>query len=289
MMMRRRWINIASTRRLSTVSDEQTTHFGTRQVTYKEKKKLVGNVFDSVANQYDVMNDLMSGTLHRQWKDSLVEELDPFAWPHLRTKVIDVAGGTGDISFRLARAAESRLVGLSPEASSCHITICDINSEMLRVGRTRQPSFTKNISVEWLEGDAEVLDALPDDEYDLYTIAFGIRNVPRIDLALSTAFRVLKPGGRFSCLEFSKVEAGPFVEMAYQKYSDAIIPAMGQAVTGDAESYKYLVESIRKFPAQYEFERMIRNAGFEYVRHRNMTFGVVAMHSGFKPITSSSS
>jgi demethylmenaquinone methyltransferase/2-methoxy-6-polyprenyl-1,4-benzoquinol methylase len=230
------------------------------------------------------MNDLMSGTLHRHWKDSFVEELDPIAWPQIQTKIIDVAGGTGDISFRLAERCRERLEGLPPQVSSTKITVCDINPDMLRVGQKRQPKFGANVSLEWLEGDAETLDALPDDEFDLYTIAFGIRNVPKIDLALKTAFRVLKPGGRFSCLEFSKVTAGPVLEQAYSLYSDAIIPALGQMVTGDAPSYRYLVESIRRFPAQYEFERMIRDAGFEYVRHRNMSLGIVAMHTGFKPL-----
>jgi ubiquinone/menaquinone biosynthesis methyltransferase len=260
------------------------THFGKRTVTHEEKKKLVGEVFSSVAEQYDVMNDLMSGTLHRTWKDSFVEELDPIAWPNMQTKILDVAGGTGDISFRLAEKCRERLLGTPHYTSSTKITVCDINPDMLRVGQKRQPDFGSNVTLDWLEGDAETLDALPDDEFDLYTIAFGIRNVPRIDAALTTAFRVLKPGGRFSCLEFSRVAAGPVVEYAYNMYSDAVIPALGQLVANDADSYKYLVESIRKFPPQREFERMIRDAGFQYVRHRNMSLGIVAMHTGFKPL-----
>jgi ubiquinone/menaquinone biosynthesis methyltransferase len=262
---------------------DEKTHFGERTVTHEEKRKLVGEVFSNVADKYDLMNDLMSGTLHRTWKDSFVEEIDPIAWPNIHTKILDVAGGTGDVSFRIAEKCQERLLGLSSHTSSAKITVCDINPDMLRVGKQRQPNFGSNVNLDWLEGDAETLDALPDDEFDLYTIAFGIRNVPRIDRALKTAFRVLKPGGRLSVLEFSRVSAGPFVEQAYKLYSDAVIPAMGQVVAGDANSYKYLVESIRKFPAQREFERMIRDAGFDYVRHRNMSFGIVAMHTGFKP------
>jgi len=277
-------VNVSGMKLEDSQQQQEKTHFGTRTVSYEEKKKLVGDVFSSVAEKYDLMNDLMSGTLHRQWKDFFVEDLDPVAWPKLHTKALDVAGGTGDIAFRIAEKCRQRLVSDSPFTSSTKITVCDINPDMLRVGKNRQKDFGPNVSIDWMEGDAEKLDALPNDEFDLYTIAFGIRNVPKIDQALKAAFRVLKPGGRFACLEFSRLTAGPVLENAYNMYSDAIIPALGQAVAGDAESYRYLVESIRKFPQQREFERMIREAGFQYVRHQNLTFGIVAMHTGFKPL-----
>ena len=268
----------------SSDSSSNTTHFGDRTVSYDEKKKLVGEVFSNVADKYDLMNDLMSGTLHRFWKDYFVEDLDPIAWPKHHCKIIDVAGGTGDISFRLAQKCQQRLLGMSPHTSTAKITVCDINPQMLNVGKKKTPNFGQNVSLEFLEGDAETLDALPDDEFDVYTISFGIRNVPKIDAALKAAFRVLKPGGRFTCMEFSHITAGPVLEMAYNMYSDAIIPALGQAVVGDAASYRYLVESIRKFPSQYEFERLIREAGFQYVRHQNLSLGIVAIHTGFKPL-----
>jgi demethylmenaquinone methyltransferase/2-methoxy-6-polyprenyl-1,4-benzoquinol methylase len=214
---------------------DETTHFGFRDVPLDHKQRLVNDVFHSVARRYDLMNDLMSGGLHRAWKNIMVGTLNPpksdrpFA-------LLDVAGGTGDIAFRAAGAS----------GAGFHATVCDINGEMLAVGRDRAEKRHLADRVTFVEGNAEQL-AFPDRSFDGYTIAFGIRNVPRIDLALKEAYRVLKPGGRFLCLEFSTVEV-PGLDKLYDLFSFKVIPQLGRAVTGDAESYQYLVESIRKFP-----------------------------------------
>jgi demethylmenaquinone methyltransferase/2-methoxy-6-polyprenyl-1,4-benzoquinol methylase len=215
------------------------------------------------------MNDLMSVGLHRIWKDIMITRLNPpkgdapFA-------LLDVAGGTGDISFRAAKAA----------GSGFHATVCDINTDMLEVGRTRAAARHLDQQVSFVEGNAEAL-AFGDRAFDAYTIAFGIRNVPRIDLALGEAFRVLKPGSRFLCLEFSVVDV-PGLDRLYDLFSFKVIPPLGRAVTGDAESYQYLVESIRKFPKPPAFAEMIRSAGFSRVTWQSLSGGIVALHSGWR-------
>jgi len=247
----------------------ETTHFGFRNVPLVDKQTLVNEVFHSVASRYDLMNDLMSGGLHRAWKDIMVNSLNPprgdapFA-------LLDVAGGTGDIAFRAAKAA----------GSGFHATVCDINLEMLNVGRERAAKRHLDDRVSFVEGNAEAL-AFPARAFDGYTIAFGIRNVPRIDAALAEAFRVLRPGGRFLCLEFSTVDM-PGLDRLYDLFSFKVIPGLGRAVTGDAESYQYLVESIRKFPRPNAFADMIRAAGFSRVNWQVLSGGIVALHSGWR-------
>jgi demethylmenaquinone methyltransferase/2-methoxy-6-polyprenyl-1,4-benzoquinol methylase len=248
---------------------DQTTHFGFRDVPLGDKQTLVNDVFHSVAQRYDLMNDLMSAGLHRVWKEAMITALNPprndapFA-------LLDVAGGTGDIAFRAAEAA----------GSGFRATVCDINSDMLAVGRARAAARHLDDRVSFVEGNAEAL-AFPDRSFDAYTIAFGIRNVPRIDLALSEAFRVLKPGSRFLCLEFSTVDV-PGLDRLYDFFSFNVIPPLGGAVTGDAESYRYLVESIRKFPKPATFAEMIGGAGFSRVTWQSLSGGIVALHSGWR-------
>jgi demethylmenaquinone methyltransferase / 2-methoxy-6-polyprenyl-1,4-benzoquinol methylase len=248
---------------------DQTTHFGFRDVPLDDKQTLVNDVFHSVAQRYDLMNDLMSAGLHRVWKDIMINALNPprgdrpFA-------LLDVAGGTGDIAFRAAAASGTGFAA----------TVCDINSDMLRVGRARAAKRQLDDRVSFVEGNAEAL-AFPDRAFDAYTIAFGIRNVPRIDLALREAFRVLKPGSRFLCLEFSTVDV-PGLDRIYDLFSFKVIPQLGRAVTGDADSYQYLVESIRKFPKPPAFAEMIRAAGFSRVNWQSLSGGIVALHSGWR-------
>jgi demethylmenaquinone methyltransferase/2-methoxy-6-polyprenyl-1,4-benzoquinol methylase len=248
---------------------DQTTHFGFRDVPLGDKQTLVNDVFHSVARRYDLMNDLMSAGLHRVWKDIMINALNPprsdrpFA-------LLDVAGGTGDIAFRAADAA----------GSGFRATVCDINSDMLNVGRERASARHLDDIVSFVEGNAEAL-AFPDRGFDAYTIAFGIRNVPRIDLALGEAFRVLKPGGRFLCLEFSTVDV-PGLDRIYDLFSFKVIPPLGRTVTGDAESYQYLVESIRKFPKPPAFAEMIRASGLSRVTWQSLSGGIVALHSGWR-------
>ena len=244
------------------------TDFGFRKVPLAEKQGLVDDVFHSVARRYDLMNDLMSGGLHRVWKDVLVAAVNPpkgdRPFAHL-----DLAGGTGDVAFRVAKAG-------GPET---RITVADINTEMLAVGRERAEKLGY-CDIEFVEGNAEKLP-FADNSYDCVTIAFGIRNVPQIDLALKEAHRVLKFGGRFLCLEFSSVDV-PGLDRLYDLYSFNVIPQVGRAVTGDAEAYRYLVESIRKFPKPAAFAEMIRQAGFHRASYEKLTGGVVALHSGWK-------
>jgi len=243
-------------------SDPHTTSFGFRDVPEDKKQALVGNVFSSVARNYDLMNDLMSAGVHRLWKDAMVDWLNPQpGW-----RVLDVAGGTGDIALRVARAARG-----------AEITVCDINPDMLAEGIRRAK---REGAISWIAGDAEALP-FPDAEFDAYTIAFGIRNVTHIDKALGEARRVLKPGGRFLCLEFSQVQA-PGLDYLYDKFSFNVLPALGHIVTGDGEAYRYLVESIRRFPPQAKFARMIEQAGLARVQFRNLTGGIAAMHSAWK-------
>jgi demethylmenaquinone methyltransferase/2-methoxy-6-polyprenyl-1,4-benzoquinol methylase len=248
---------------------DQTTHFGFRDVPLDDKQTLVNDVFHSVASRYDLMNDLMSGGLHRVWKDIMVNALNP-PKSDAPFSLLDVAGGTGDISFRAARKA----------GAGFHATVCDINGDMLEVGRQRAIKQGLDDKVTFVEGNAETL-AFPDRSFDAYTIAFGIRNVPRIDLALSEAHRVLRHGGRFLCLEFSTVEV-PGLDRLYDMFSFNVIPQLGRAVTGDAESYRYLVESIRKFPRPNAFAEMIRAAGFARVSWQTLSGGIVALHSGWR-------
>jgi len=248
---------------------DETTHFGFRDVPLGDKQALVNDVFHSVAQRYDLMNDLMSAGLHRVWKDLMINALNPprgdkpFA-------LLDVAGGTGDIAFRAAKAA----------GPGFRATVCDINSDMLGVGRERAAAQHLDDRVSFIEGNAEAL-AFPNNAFDAYTIAFGIRNVPRIDAALAEAFRVLKIGGKFLCLEFSAVDV-PGLDRLYDFYSFNVIPALGRAVTGDAESYRYLVESIRRFPRPEAFAAMLRAAGFKRVSFQQMTGGIVALHCGWR-------
>ena len=247
----------------------ETTHFGFRDVALEEKQTLVNDVFHSVASRYDLMNDLMSGGLHRAWKNAMVTTLNP-PRDDAPFALLDVAGGTGDISFRAAKAAGAGFTS----------TVCDINSDMLAVGEERALAQHLDHQVTFVEGNAEELP-FPDKSYDAYTIAFGIRNVPRIDLALKEAHRVLKPGSRFLCLEFSTVDV-PGLDKIYDLFSFKVIPHIGRAVTGDAESYQYLVESIRKFPKPEQFATMIRDAGFARVSYQMMSGGIVALHSGWR-------
>ncbi len=243
--------------------------FGFKTVAEDERQGLVNEVFARVADRYDVMNDVMSGGLHRLWKDDLVNWLMPprraTPWHHL-----DVAGGTGDIALRVMRAA-------GPNARSI---ICDISGEMLEAGRRRLAKLPEGERITFVEGNAETLP-FPDRSQDAYTIAFGIRNVTHIDVALNEAFRVLKPGGRFLCLEFSEVQV-PVLDNLYDAWSFQAIPRLGKLVAGDEDSYRYLVESIRKFPKQERFKAMIAAAGFERVQYRNLSGGIAALHSGWR-------
>jgi demethylmenaquinone methyltransferase/2-methoxy-6-polyprenyl-1,4-benzoquinol methylase len=252
-------------RRENETTDE--THFGFSTVRLDEKQDLVDDVFHKVAKRYDVMNDVMSAGLHRVWKNAMVSALRP---PKTRPfRLLDVAGGTGDIAFRVLDAA-------GPQADA---TVLDINGEMLAVGRDRTPGPFRD-RIEFVQGNAESLP-LPDATFDAYTIAFGIRNVPRIEPALAEAHRVLKRGGRILVLEFSQPDV-PVFDTVYDAYSFNVVPLMGKAVAGDAEPYRYLVESIRKFPTPATFAAMIEDAGFRRVTHRPMTGGIVRLHSGWK-------
>ncbi|MHA1537387.1 MAG: class I SAM-dependent methyltransferase [Alphaproteobacteria bacterium] len=240
--------------------------FGFRRVPEGEREGLVRAVFDSVAGRYDLMNDLMSGGVHRLWKSALIDTLAPRAGMHL----LDVAGGTGDIAFRFLDRLEGR----------GRASVCDINREMLSVGRDRALDRGIVGGIEWLCGDAEALP-LADASVDAYTIAFGLRNVGGIDQALAEARRVLRPGGRFLCLEFSRVVL-PVLDRLYERYSFAVVPAIGAAVTGDRAAYQYLVESIAMFPSQEALAARVVGAGFERVGYRNLSGGIAAIHSAWR-------
>jgi len=247
--------------------DTPTVPFGYREVAPEEKPALIRGVFSSVASRYDLMNDLMSGGVHRLWKSAFVDWLNPQpGW-----SVLDVAGGTGDIAFRIADRL--RLKG-----GADTITVCDLSEDMLRHGRVRPEASDPTIA--WLCGDAEALPVERSSQ-DAYTIAFGIRNTTHLDKALAEAFRVLKPGGRFLCLEFSRV-AAPGLDDMYDIYSFAVLPRLGELVAGDGAAYRYLAESIRRFPPQAAFARRIEKAGFSQVKHRNLSGGIAAIHSGWK-------
>jgi demethylmenaquinone methyltransferase/2-methoxy-6-polyprenyl-1,4-benzoquinol methylase len=241
--------------------------FGFTEVRPEEKQGLVNRVFAEVADRYDIMNDLMSGGMHRLWKNDLINWMAPSRTAPLR--LLDVAGGTGDVSKRFLDAAGERSSAV----------ICDISAEMLEAGRRKLEGRYAD-RLRFVEGNAEALP-FEDRAFDIYTIAFGIRNVTHIDKALSEAYRVLKIGGRFMCLEFSEVQT-PILDTVYDLYSFNVIPHIGRVVAGAAEPYQYLVESIRKFPNQERFAAMMREAGFSRVQHRNLTGGVAAIHSGWK-------
>jgi demethylmenaquinone methyltransferase / 2-methoxy-6-polyprenyl-1,4-benzoquinol methylase len=248
--------------------EQSQADFGARQVPLEDKQSLVDDVFRSVAQRYDLMNDLMSLGLHRAWKAALITALDP---PKTRPfALLDVAGGTGDIAFRALAAGGEQTA----------VTVCDINPDMLEVGRERAAAHHLGDAITFTEGNAEALP-FADRSFDAVTIAFGIRNVPRIETALAEAFRVLKIGGKFLCLEFSAVDV-PGLDRLYDFYSFNVIPALGGAVAGDAEAYRYLVESIRRFPRPEAFAAMLRAAGFRRVAFTPMTGGIVALHSGWR-------
>ena len=243
--------------------------FGFASVRPEDRQAKVNGVFASVAERYDLMNDLMSGGLHRLWKQDFVAWLAPPKGAHTY-RLLDVAGGTGDIALRVAASA-------GPGTS---IDLCDISPEMLAVGLRRVDAAGLTHRITLTEGNAEALP-FPDRTFDAYTIAFGIRNVTHLDRALAEAYRVLKTGGRFLCLEFSEVTV-PVLDQLYDFHSFNVIPALGDLAAGDRASYQYLVESIRRFPKQHAFETLIRNAGFARVTHRNLTGGIAAMHSGWR-------
>jgi len=255
------------------------THFGYRQVPLGDKQALVDDVFDKVARRYDLMNDLMSAGLHRAWKDALVTAINPptkgrpgrlDGKPEREFALLDVAGGTGDVSFRTVAAG----------GAGTRATVADINAEMLSVGRERARTGGLDDTVTFVDANAEALP-FPDRSFDAVSIAFGIRNVPRIDVALAEMHRVLRIGGRFLCLEFSNVDV-PGLDALYELYSFNVVPAIGRAVVGDAEPYRYLVESIRRFPRPNAFADMMRAAGLRRVSHRPMSGGIVALHSGWR-------
>ena len=244
---------------------EKTTHFGFETVPEAEKAGRVQGVFGSVASKYDVMNDAMSFGIHRIWKDAMMDWLAP----RPGQKLLDVAGGTGDISFRFLK-----------RAGAGHATVLDLTEPMLIEGRKRAEAEHLGTSLDWVVGDAMALP-FEDNTFDVYTISFGIRNVTRPATALAEAFRVLRPGGRLMVLEFSQIP-NDLMQKVYDLYSFNIIPRMGQAIAGDRDSYQYLVESIRQFPDQETFLQIVRDAGFENAKYRNLSMGIACLHSGWK-------
>ncbi|PHH82528.1 hypothetical protein CDD82_5709 [Ophiocordyceps australis] len=269
----------------SSASDRE-THFGYQTVSESEKQQRVAGVFSSVAESYDKMNDLMSLGIHRLWKDYLVSSLNPGATTPLGRPqhILDVAGGTGDIAFRMLSRAHQ--VNCNP---NIHVTISDINPSMLAVGRQRSQALpaAHQASLSFLEANAEALPTeIKDSSLDLYTVAFGIRNFTNIPAALREAHRVLKPGGVFACLEFSKVDQYPLFNYIYKRWSFGAIPLIGQLVAADRDSYQYLVESIDRFPSQQLFRNMIVDAGFSVVGdgYENLTGGIAAIHKGIKSL-----
>ncbi len=247
------------------MTSDKTTHFGAREVPEGEKAGMVRNLFSDVANKYDVMNDVMSVGIHRIWKEAMMDWLAP----RPGQKLLDVAGGTGDVSFKFLK-----------RASYGHATVCDLTEGMLVEGRKRAEAAQLADSLDWVVGDAMNLP-FDDNTFDVYTISFGIRNVTRPQEALNEAYRVLRPGGRLMVLEFSQLP-NPMMQKAYDLYSFNVIPRMGQMIANDRDSYQYLVESIRNFPDQETFMGMVREAGFENAKYRNLTMGIAALHSGWK-------
>ena len=256
--------------RASTAPDDEaaSTHFGFADVRLADKQRLVDDVFHKVADRYDVMNDLMSGGLHRVWKDVLVSMVKPSRRRPFRH--LDVAGGTGDVAFRILEAG----------GAHTHVSVLDINAGMLRVGEDRAARRRFDGRIDFVEANAESLP-FPDRHFDACTVAFGIRNVPRIAVALKEAHRVLRTGGRFLCLEFSDCDV-PGLDRLYEAFSFSAIPAIGKVVTGDGAPYRYLVESIAKFPDADTFQDMVAAAGFRRASFTRLTGGIVAIHSGWK-------
>ena len=244
---------------------DKTTHFGAQTIPEDEKAGKVRELFSDVANKYDVMNDVMSMGIHRIWKEAMMDWLAP----RPGQKLLDVAGGTGDVSFKFLK-----------RAGHGHATVCDLTEGMLIEGSKRAEAAAMQDSLNWVVGDAMDLP-FEDSTFDVYTISFGIRNVTRPQEALNEAYRVLKPGGRLMVLEFSQLP-NPMMQKAYDLYSFNFIPRMGQMIANDRDSYQYLVESIRNFPDQDTFLGMVRAAGFENAKYRNMTMGIAALHSGWK-------
>lgn len=244
---------------------KRTTHFGFKTVDEQDKAGMVESLFSSVASKYDVMNDAMSMGIHRLWKNAMMDWLAPRDGQHL----LDVAGGTGDIAFRFLKRA--------PKA---HATVFDMTQGMLDAGRTRAEAADMADRLNWVCGDAMALP-FDDNSFDVYTISFGIRNVTRPAEALAEAYRVLKPGGRLVVLEFSQIP-NPALQWAYDQYSFNVIPPMGKVIANDADSYRYLVESIRNFPDQDTFLQMIVDAGFDNAKYRNLSMGIASLHSGWK-------
>lgn len=279
--------NVLRNQSSSSSQQNETTSFGFKEVNVDEKQKEVNKVFNNVADKYDVMNDIMSLGLHRVWKNYLIEDINP----NYQMKLIDVAGGTGDIAFRflnhLENSTNKNIISdklkeqNNPEVSNFKITVCDINENMLRVGEARSKSLPFADRLEWKVGNAEDLVNEKDETYDVYTIAFGIRNCTNLDKVIKEAYRVLKPGGRFLVMEFSKID-NAILKKIYDLYSFEVIPATGYLVAGDWDSYQYLVESIRMFPSQDDFAKLITDCGFKFVNYKNLTNGVVAIHSGIK-------
>jgi demethylmenaquinone methyltransferase/2-methoxy-6-polyprenyl-1,4-benzoquinol methylase len=245
------------------------THFGFRTVPLEDKQRLVDDVFHNVARRYDLMNDLMSAGLHRAWKDALISKLRP-PRSERRFELLDVAGGTGDIAMRAIAAG----------GPGVRATVADVNADMLAVGRERAGQARLSARIEFTQANAEALPFAA-RRFDAATIAFGIRNVPQIEVALAEMYRVLKPGGRFLCLEFSSVDV-PGFDALYELYSFQVIPEIGRLVTGDAEAYRYLAESIRRFPRPDAFAHMIRAADFARVTWTALTGGIVTIHSGWR-------
>lgn len=245
--------------------DQKTTHFGYQTVDETAKAGMVHGVFSNVASKYDIMNDLMSLGIHRIWKDAMMDWLAP----RPNQRLLDVAGGTGDVSFRFLGRAEGSTA-----------TVCDMTESMLIEGQKRAEAENMAARLDWVVGDAMALP-FESNSFDVYTISFGIRNVTRIPDALKEAYRVLKPGGRLMVLEFNQIP-NEMLQKAYDAYSFNVIPVIGQIVAKDRDSYQYLVESIRKFPDQEIFASMIREAGFEQVKYRNLSLGIAALHSGWK-------
>ncbi len=248
------------------MTNTRKTHFGFTEVDEDAKAGMVHGVFSSVASKYDIMNDVMSMGIHRIWKSAMMDWLAPRAGQ----KLLDVAGGTGDIAFRFNERADGQ----------AEATVLDMTESMLVEGRKRPEAEAMGDRINWVVGDAMALP-FPDNTFDVYTISFGIRNVTRIADAIAEAYRVLKPGGRFMVLEFSTIP-NPAMQWAYDRYSFNVIPPMGQIIANDRDSYQYLVESIRKFPKQEEFKQMIVDGGFELVKYRNLSMGIAALHSGWK-------
>lgn len=243
---------------------KQKASFGFRDVDAEQKQGMVGEVFSSVAGNYDIMNDVMSVGMHRLWKDTFVKQVQLKS----DAAILDLAGGTGDIAVRLKKR------------TGADVTVCDINADMLKVGRARQFDRGESDQLSWVCGNAECLP-VPDNSQDLITISFGLRNVTHIDAALASIYRALKPGGRFMCLEFSKVTVPPMAKL-YDLYSFKLIPQFGKMIAKDKDSYQYLVESIRMFPSQEELKARMEKVGFARVSYTNLTMGVVAIHSGYR-------